>query len=575
MADVTPEGIPSAEYVADPNAAASSAQPPAPTDTPEAIVASTASPIQSTGESIQAPTQTPDFGVNDPNIIPMVHPDTGEIQAVPLAESHTAQAAGFTIANPEQLRDLKYGTFSQRAIGLGEAAARGLGSSLVTNSVERALGVKPEDIQGREETLGGLGTITELGAMVAPALLTGGASLAAKAGIEGLSGAAKIAEGINAVTQGGVLTKATAKVMSKLAPAIGLEAGASLGSEVLAASIGNTIYASADSVGKMALAQNADDVKAAIGNAAFAVPLSAALGGLTGAGLHGISLLAKSSGAQAKVGQMLNTIAEHVGGKEGAAADDRVSTLLDMLGIEVKPEVRAKLMGNAKLQQTASVLMQSPTAKGLEYKTVLSDFMNTVREEVPQLTGVTPQDLEAFSKASGATTAGQTREASAKTWHDAWVERYNGIVDPLKATMPIADERIPGVPHDHYSILTPENPGSKAVSAEDNAGLNKAFQDDLNAQGIKYIQGIRDDNGTKGISYIIPHAENVNEDVVNALGEKYGQTSVVHRLGAENRYTFTTGENAGKYYGGSGTTIDPNLKDNYTEKAEIRQRLKA
>ena len=54
------------------------------------------------------------------------------------------------------------------------------------------------------------------------------------------------------------------------------------------------------------------------------------------------------------------------------------------------------------------------------------------------------------------------------------------------------------------------------------------------------------------------------ESAMNALGAKYNQDSVIHSKDGENKLTFTTGDNKGKFHPGQGFQEVPEAEDFYS-----------
>lgn len=89
----------------------------------------------------------------------------------------------------------KYASEGQIALGLAEKFAKGVLPSPVVTGVERALGVSPEEMKGREEYLGGYGTAAEMAGFVAGAFVPFGyAKLLSKVGGAALKGAGMAGE---------------------------------------------------------------------------------------------------------------------------------------------------------------------------------------------------------------------------------------------------------------------------------------------------------------------------------------------------------------------------------------------
>lgn len=109
----------------------------------------------------------------------------------------------------------KYGTAGQGVKAFVEGAGRGLGSALFTG-LETGILHNAEEQRMRQEQrpiLSGAGEITGL---VAPALISGGATAGARAGISGAAEAASVLSKAAKFTQAGMLEKAGAKVVAGL-----------------------------------------------------------------------------------------------------------------------------------------------------------------------------------------------------------------------------------------------------------------------------------------------------------------------------------------------------------------------
>lgn len=210
---------------------------------------------------------------------------------------HPPKPEGFDEFVAPELKEEKYGTLGQ----MGKAALEGAGQGLIgplAPMAEKALGVDPVDIKGREEANPGSHIAGEIAGLVAPALVSGGTSLAAQA--------AKF-------TQTGLLEAAGKK--------LGLVAGDTLASKVgigaAKSAIDNMLIAGSDEASKMVLkspdeaaqtaltSQGLSDVLGRIGEAG---KIGAVLGGTVG-------LASKLIGAS-KAGQFVSDfkgrIADHM-----------------------------------------------------------------------------------------------------------------------------------------------------------------------------------------------------------------------------------------------------------------------
>jgi hypothetical protein len=163
----------------------------------------------------------------------------GRRYEVPQEEAPDALAAGLKPIDPEVLRqeevDLKYGNKVAQAILL--AGSRGLTLGLSDQLLTKTGLMEAEDIKGIKEASPIASTIGEIGGAVAPALLTGGTSLAARAAALTPAGAAanlavrsgsKVAEKVAQKIVGDGLKQQVAKKALELGT-IGLVEGALFG----------------------------------------------------------------------------------------------------------------------------------------------------------------------------------------------------------------------------------------------------------------------------------------------------------------------------------------------------------
>lgn len=188
--------------------------------------------------------------------IPLFDPDGNPVTA-PINDAQHLLSQGYTQPSPDQLGDLlkhaKYSTVPEQIkTGLeGAASAATLGAS---TGVERALGVNPEDIQGRRETNPGVHTIGQMGGLVGSAFLAPEVS---------------VSKGLTATGEG-------------TAAALGLGAeGAGLASRMaggaVKAAVENALFQSGDEVSKLLSSDPHQSVESAMSEIG--------LGGLIGAGI--------------------------------------------------------------------------------------------------------------------------------------------------------------------------------------------------------------------------------------------------------------------------------------------------
>ncbi len=251
----------------------------------------------------------------------------GVVGEVPDEQVSDALAQGYTRAPADQAqafldardRREKYGTLPQELLAGGESLARTL--SFGTSTIaERALGVDPEGIAGREEVnpvASGVGTAI---GVAAPALLTGGGSgvvrgaLAEGADIAAPTLIGKVGRGLAGALEGtgAALGVKTPGLLPQATTALGavLRKGAS---EAVAGAAEGALYGAGDVVHEAALGDpklNAESALATVG-------LSALLGGtgnaIIGAGSGIVSELAGGS-----AGTIGDRLAEWLGEAAGS-----------------------------------------------------------------------------------------------------------------------------------------------------------------------------------------------------------------------------------------------------------------
>lgn len=155
-----------------------------------------------------------------------------------------------------------YSTPGQQA----KAAIEGVGQGLVgplAPLAEKAIGVDPKDILKRQEANQATHYAAEMAGLIAPALVTGGAA----------TGAASLAK----LTQAGLLSKLAFKGGETLASRVGAATARGIAE--------NALIAGSDELSKTVIQDPSQTAESALAN----VGMSAALGGLIGAGLGGIS----------------------------------------------------------------------------------------------------------------------------------------------------------------------------------------------------------------------------------------------------------------------------------------------
>ena len=171
---------------------------------------------------------------------------------------NTTEPQGLDEFLAPELKEQKYGTTGQQLKAGAEGLAQGLVGPLAPLA-ERAVGVKPEDILGRQETNPVTHYASEIAGIVGPALLTGGASGAAR------------------LTQTGAL-----EAIGRMVPAASETLASRVGTGAAKAAVENIMLAGSDEASKMILQDPNQTAQTALGNIGIAAALGGALGGTVG-----------------------------------------------------------------------------------------------------------------------------------------------------------------------------------------------------------------------------------------------------------------------------------------------------
>jgi hypothetical protein len=170
------------------------------------------------------------------------------------------EPAGLDDLIAPQMQEEKYGTPTEMAKTAGEGLLSGVVSSPVATGIEQAFGATDEGILGRRNTNPGIHAVTEAAGLIAPAIATGGESLAGR-----LLGAG--------------LYESAAKVIAEKA---GIRAGESLASKVGAGmakqAIEGSLLGSGDEVAKMMIHDPDQTAQSAMVNIGLMGALSAPFG---------------------------------------------------------------------------------------------------------------------------------------------------------------------------------------------------------------------------------------------------------------------------------------------------------
>lgn len=275
--------------------------------------------VQSAPETAQQPTQPQGF---DP-----------EAYAQSTSQAATAEPTEF---NPEeyigQKNQEQYGTGEQQIKAGLEGALRGVVSAPIASAAEKALGVDPEAILGRQEANPWTAGIGEAAGFAGSSFIP----VVGQAGLIGKLG--------NAAVHGAEI----AGVGSKLA-----QGAIRLGSEM-------AVLGGLDQTSRMIL----DDPEQSATSALKNIGLSAALGGLTGGALKGTGMLAKAAAEKADLPAGLKSFLERLKARAGGVND------AELLGHEIQDtagkynNLGSELTGPNGLKE--SVIKQSMPESTLE-----------------------------------------------------------------------------------------------------------------------------------------------------------------------------------------------------------------
>lgn len=242
------------------------------------------------------------FLSNETHELPLNDPEGNPVSAS-VKDVQKLLSQGYSQPSNDQLKSLlnqsKYSSTSEQVKTGLEGLAQGVAGPLATMAETKVLGVKPEDIRGREETNPGIHLGTEAAGFIAPAVATLGTSGAARLGVGAASKALPLVETAAKYSLPGLLEQAgvgAAKVASK--------AGFvnQIGQDAIKGAFELGLYSGGDEVSKYFKEEPGQTATSAMAN----VGLSAILGGVAGPifGSIGRKLGGKQPAEQAFVSQL-------------------------------------------------------------------------------------------------------------------------------------------------------------------------------------------------------------------------------------------------------------------------------
>ena len=321
---------------------------------------------------------------SQPSGVPVFDPE-GNPARIPQEQLQSAISQGYTEASPADVNEYhlqqRYGTPDEHLKAGIEGFGKGLLGPLST-AIERIAGVPAENIAGRQAANPGASAVGTGVGLIAPALLTAGASAAARAGVAGAGEAATALSAASKFTQAGMLERAGAAIVPEGASAI-----AKIGSTAAKGAIENALFQSGDEVSKY-LMNDPSSASMAI----LDVGLSGVFGGVAGGALGTVPALWKASEGT-KAGKMLHSITARLGGREGAIPD-AVADALNKAGIDMTPEIRAGLLEDPAAREMFKTLEQSDTTtSGKEFQASLQNFRSQMQGRVSETLGRKLEDI--------------------------------------------------------------------------------------------------------------------------------------------------------------------------------------
>lgn len=532
---------------------------------------------------MDAPNFIPDNEM--PADAPSAHPqpsgDSGQLANAPDFIPDHKMEAGEGSKTPDFIPDSdfvadedKYGTTGQQAKAGLEGLSKGVLGSTLSNLAETSLlGVKPEDIEGREREnpiTTGLGQAVGLGA----GFVTGlgpEAMLMSKAG--------QLAGGLTAA---GKLTGAALEA-APLASRIG--------SEAVKQAAEMAILAADDELAKKIWTNPNETAEQAIAN----IGMSAALGGAGGAFVTGaISPLWKATVGPG-VESFLSSMTNKLGGRASESAVPNVAKQLgEAAGVDLSktPAISAKINGDPLAERLYSKLNQTDTTYyGKKVQNELAEVRNEVGSKISETLGHDPQYVNNLESKVDKYTRGSD---IADTLH----KEIEGVSGPINKAYDSANEHFKASPisldsqrvmSEQISQKAIDNGWLKAADDSQKSLMEKVLKklpEQESAEDLKkFITNLRDNNpyGTstyqaaKDISGVLKSAQ--EQAVMEGIAMKGGSPEMAQA--ALNQYKDLKGQYArlmdtvdglnehlrvGKYYGPQ--SFLNNLKELGTTNAE-------
>lgn len=341
--------------------------------------------------------------LSNADTINLINP-LGDLVSVPKANSASALQQGYTQPTAQDVHNYQieeqYGGLGQGVVAGAEALGRGLVGPLMP-AAERAVGVSPEAIRGREEAhpyVSGLGEAAGFGAGLLTG--TGEAQVLERAGI------AAAEAGARALPAAAKLGSTTAKIATEMA-----------------------LFQGGDELSKMIT----QDPNQSLGSAMANIGVAGLLGGAAGPAIVALSPLAKAVQLP-KIGALLDGLKTKMGGIDGLM-EDNVSQAFNRLGLhDVAPEIKASLSGDRQMQEWASTLMQTDVnASGQAYQEARKGFSDRLDNALLNSLGRTAETIpEDVSQAEQGRKIGEALHADIAPQISEQSKEFEEIKDRFK-----------------------------------------------------------------------------------------------------------------------------------------------
>ena len=340
---------------------------------------------------------------DDTNRAPASAPPAFEdTQPAPVAKNQAAAPPPFEETQPVE----NYETTGQQLLTAGEGLGKGLLGPVFTYGETKLFNNAQE-----QEARAAVNPATHFGSeavgLVGPALATLGASGAARLGIAGAAEAIPAIQAASKFTQAGVLEN-LARAGSSALGLGGEGAGviSKIGSAAVKGMIENAGFQSGDEVSKQILNPNMS--QQAVSSALYNVGAAALFGGAVGSIFETLPAL-WTTNYERQTGGILKAIVNKTGGLDNVVPD-HVNDIINYLGIDAPPEIRASMSADPEIKQLASVLNQSDTTRsGLEYQQTIDRFRSKLDEEMVSALGKDPAAVtKDFSEAQAGNKIGTT-----------------------------------------------------------------------------------------------------------------------------------------------------------------------